>query len=591
MNVQEITEILSPEDEVETDPVYTEVVLNDDIGLFSYQEDALRWLKNREADTNEMNGSILCLRMGLGKTMITLHRIAEDIVENHLKKTNKKTLVICSKTIMGEWSNDLRKFFGQYMNIRTLFWHTDFTPPEYSRSAYRQYLNTIGEQELNKYDLVITTYEMCMKSAKLSHAWMRITILGQGGLHDSKVIGYRHPLQGFRREDTVGIALLHNYDWNRLVTDESHVMCNVKTNTFLSACSLYGKNRLCLTGTPVRNNDADIWSLLFFCGYDKIRNPREWTYSMFDESVQAMILNIEYNENTMKIPNKRTYLHSLQLGESEKRIYRYYFIELWEQYNKFIQGSETMNDFALILALFTRLRQICIAPFLMTGEAKTLCYQQKEEEKVPLAIEVPENEELMTLGTTIRDVEKMGFGSSKLSYIIRLIMDITKDPENHILVFSSFSSVIRLIGLYFDKIEVKYQLIDGKVVGYKRQEKLDDFRKGRCQILLLNYRVGAQGLNLTQANHVITIEPWWSPVLESQAASRAHRTGQTKEVHVHRVIVKGTIEEQIYKIGLAKTSILDSYLDTSTGNKREPIPRLSKDALGTILRNAWENIY
>ena len=564
--------------------------LNNGFELFDYQQDADRWLEKREG-----KGAILCLKMGLGKTLMTLYQVAKDVLKQKATGIKKMTLVICSKTIVGEWTNDLEKFFGQHSQIKTLIWHADYTPAGQTKIGYQKYLNNMTQTEMEKYDLVITTYEVCSKSAKSGNTGERIVVRGESGIHEGKIVAYAQPKVSDIRPGKVGADLLHHYHWSRIATDESQTFCNAKTKTFLAVASLIGDTKLCLTGTPVRNGDSDIWSLLFFCGYTAIDNPRKWKYENYTPEIQDMVLTIEYNEKTVKIPEKQVMVHELELGEVEKKIYANYFLKLFDEYNKFINGNEEEKSFAMILALFTRLRQICIAPFLMSQECKKMVYQKDGDEETTTALDNEDDAEMQSLASAIRDANITGFGAVKMNYVLALVIHLINHlgedgKPNNVLVFSAFSSVLRLMCIYFDHFKIKYQFVDGQVTGSKRQERMNAFRRGECQILLMNYKVGAQGLNLTQANHVINIEPWWSPVLESQAASRAHRNGQTRVVTVHRILVKGTIEMQINKIGAAKESIGDSYLDTSKAGDRKDIPGLDKYTLGQILSEAYRDI-
>lgn len=579
---------------VTTDTKEDTIKLNDGYSLHPYQLQTLEWIK-------EKRNGIVCLTMGMGKSVISLYRVAMDIQESKKDGISRKTLVICSKTIIGEWLNDLTKFFGQHFSIRVLVWHAEFPSPGLSPKIHQHHLKTMSREDLNNYDLILTTYEVIGKSAKLNNAVERIAVRGTTGIHADKIISFKHPEFPTATHDSKakeGYKLLHNYVWNRIIADEAQIFCNSKTKTFQSVCSLYGREKLCLTGTPVRNGDMDIWSLLFFCGNLVVDNPRSWTYHHFDKKVQSMILNLNYDaviEKTpaLALPTKKTRDYQLTLSTEEKKIYKYYFLELWELYKGFIEGKKDgERDFALILALFCRLRQICIAPYLMTSECKKVCYHPnlKEEDFVPLAIDSHIDPEIKLLAKKIHDINLMGFQASKFSYISNLILTLIENPDNFVLVFSAFTSVLRLLSLFFENLKIKTQLVDGTITGMKRQERLNSFRNGKYQILFLNYRVGAQGLNLTRANHVVTIEPWWSPVMEMQGVARAHRQGQTREVTHHRIIATGTIEEQINNIGRAKESILNSYLDSSLAGKREPVPSLDKWTLEDILRKAWKDI-
>ena len=223
-------------------PINT-VQLNGDFNLHAYQYEAMEWLSNREEEEKdkEMVGSILCLKMGLGKTLITLYKIASDLIIDN----TKKALIICSKTIIGEWINDLNKFFGQYTQLKVLIWHPDFRAPGFTSAiSYRKYLDSMSEKDLENYHIIITTYEVCQKSNRQTNAEDRITIKGTSGLHEGHIVGYVHPHKGQIRKNVCGAGLLHNFEWDLIASDESQIFCNVKTKTFLSVCSLIGKKKL-----------------------------------------------------------------------------------------------------------------------------------------------------------------------------------------------------------------------------------------------------------------------------------------------------------------------------------------------------------
>ena len=175
----------------------------------------------------------------------------------------------------------------------------------------------------------------------------------------------------------------------------------------------------------------------------------------------------------------------------------------------------------------------------------------------------------------------MGFQSAKISKILELTKELIKTKEK-VLIFSSFSCSLYLLHGALIK-DTNVSILDGTTSAKRRATILNIFREtNEIQILLCNYRVGAEGLNLTQAATVISIEPHWNHVLENQAVSRVWRNGQERPVTVHRIITNGTIENQIVKLCNEKKSVMDSYLNNN-GSGRQKISKLDYYTLSKIL--------
>ncbi|MEI8148023.1 MAG: C-terminal helicase domain-containing protein, partial [Actinomycetes bacterium] len=150
--------------------------------------------------------------------------------------------------------------------------------------------------------------------------------------------------------------------------------------------------------------------------------------------------------------------------------------------------------------------------------------------------------------------------SAKLDLFLETI-DELRDGKHRALVFSQFTSHLALIKEALDERKVTYQYLDGQTPAKHRQEKVDAFQRGEGDFFLISLKAGGTGLNLTGADYVIHLDPWWNPAVEDQATDRAHRIGQTRPVTVYRLVAKDTIEEQILKLHGAKRDLVAGILE------------------------------
>ena len=551
-------------------------------GLYTHQKDAIEWCKERqkeckttETDVLKIGGGILCLTMGLGKTRSML-------VLSQLEKKNK-TLIICSKTLLDEWCIEIKKIFdidvysgeSEEDKPKILLFHQEFCKD----------LKNMKAEDILKYDIILTTYEVVSKGDAICSASEETFVRGFEGLHKDKITSYKRKTKP--TPDLHGQSVLFSIKWDHIITDESQKFCNDKTKVFRAVCALVGKYKWCLTGTPCKNADKDMWSLLWFCGFDFIDNPRNWRYDTFEKYKLYSMLFVRQMKDVPKItasmPKITYHEHRVDLSKDELDIYLFYFKELWDAYNKGIITKGNGDSFAIILGLFQRLRQISIAPYLISEKSKTKYKGKKidDEDVPPTALACSIKQRIRDLETKVHDENIMGFQSAKISKILELTKELIKTKEK-VLIFSSFSCSLYLLHGALIK-HTNVSILDGTTSAKRRATILNIFREtNEIQILLCNYRVGAEGLNLTQAATVISIEPHWNHVLENQAVSRVWRNGQERPVTVHRIITNGTIENQIVKLCNEKKSVMDSYLNNN-GSGRQKISKLDYYTLSKIL--------
>jgi SNF2 family DNA or RNA helicase len=519
--------------------------------LYDHQIDALSFIQEHEMN-GPLRGGAISIDMGLGKTRIVLEQI------NRERHTQSRTLIVCSKTLLGEWINERNKFFP---HLNMLVYH---------KEHYRC-CNSLTVDEIYTYDCILTTYDVLAYIDRYRHYSDDILVLGTDGMHKDKIIAYTQKLRPNVPDNQPGQHNLYCFPWKRVVADESQKFCNNKTAVFKAMCGLYSDYRWCLTGTPIRNDDKDMWSLLFFCGLQQPDNPKDWKFGLF-EKYKNIIFVKKYSETNIKMPKLIEHVETILFNPTEYTIYKHYLMNLWSSYDYFIRkdNSGDKKSFSILLGLFTRLRQICIAPYLITNESK----RGQDLEDTNLNDTNPDLEEW------VHNRRLSGFQSSKITRICEIVDTIP--PDEKIVIFSSFNSCLDLIQ---DAIKDKYNsvIVDGESTGKNRILRLNMFRTDpNIKILLCNLRVGSEGLNLPQANHVICVELWWSPVPISQAIRRVWRVGQTKDVHVYTLMIDKSIEENINKICLSKKSIGDSYLYGDESKRIEKV-KLDKFTLGQII--------
>ncbi len=171
-----------------------------------------------------------------------------------------------------------------------------------------------------------------------------------------------------------------------------------------------------------------------------------------------------------------------------------------------------------------------------------------------------------------------------------------KERGNRPLIFSQFTSHLALIREACDKAGITYQYLDGQTTPAQRQQRVEAFQNGESDAFLISLKAGGTGLNLTAADYVIHMDPWWNPAVEDQATDRAHRIGQTRPVMVYRIIARGTIEEQILKMHDEKRDLVDGVLvrrrcGCKTVHKRtgrlDPPPGIGRSRV----RHVWRTLF
>lgn len=325
--------------------------------------------------------------------------------------------------------------------------------------------------------------------------------------------------------------------WNVACLDEAHIIKNRGAKTSAAAMKIQADNRVMLTGTPVQNHLGELWNLFQFVNpgllgcYEhfsqKFIIPIEGyqdkdKQEQLERIVHPFMLRRTKQAVLKELPEKTEIYHTVELNRDELAIYESIRIRA----EKMLQDSGMDIDMH-VLAEITRLRQAACSAQLIEPKWTGDC--------------------------------------SKITALVELLQGVI-EGGNRALVFSQFVSFFDLVRKELDRLGMKYFYIDGSVPLKQRTDMVEAFQQGENSLFLISLKAGGLGLNLTGANYVFHLDPWWNPAIEQQATDRAYRIGQTQAVTVYHLISKNTIEEKIIRLHQTKRDLADNILagtDTS----------------------------
>lgn len=328
--------------------------------------------------------------------------------------------------------------------------------------------------------------------------------------------------------------------WNTVCLDEAHVVKNRETKTSASVMKLQAKNRLILTGTPVQNHLGELWNLYQFI------NPG--LLGSYDQFSEKYIVPIEQHDNKERSRQLKRLIAPFILRRTKQEV-----IEELPDKTEITMPVELSDD---ELAVYEVIRR----------RAKQLL---EDEQGGAVSVNtLAEITRLRQAACSAQLAEKSWKGeSSKISTLMQLLEEIV-GGGNSVLVFSQFTSFLALVRQALDNNKIEHLYLDGTVPIKKREQLVQDFQHGRCPVFLISLKAGGLGLNLTGANYVIHLDPWWNPAIEQQATDRAYRIGQRQNVTVYHLISQHTIEEKILRLHETKRNLADAMLSgTSESHK------------------------
>ena len=349
--------------------------------------------------------------------------------------------------------------------------------------------------------------------------------------------------------------LLQGVSWHTVVLDEAQAIKNPSTKRAQAVMKLEATMRLATTGTPMENHLLELWTLFKFLNPGLLGSRQDFTrrYArpieregdqavrrQLKRLIRPFILRRTKDQVLEELPERTEVLRHVVAGDAEAALYealRRDAVERLDQQGDAPAGERNVQ----VLAELMRLRRACCNPRLVAPECGVL--------------------------------------GAKLEALDELLDELL--PGGHkALVFSQFVGHLQLIREHLEARGVKYQYLDGATPEAERRRRVDAFQLGAGDLFLISLRAGGLGLNLTAADFVIHMDPWWNPAVEDQASDRAHRIGQVRPVTIYRLVLQGTIEDKIVALHREKRGLVRDILDGT-----ERASRLSADQLVALLRS------
>ncbi len=345
------------------------------------------------------------------------------------------------------------------------------------------------------------------------------------------------------------------YEFKYIIADEAQYIKNNNTQNSKAIKEIKSQVKFALTGTPIENSLSELWSIFDFImpgylfGYKKFKEVYE-TPIIKDKDERAMqklkmliepfVLRRIKTDVLTELPDKTISILNNEMKGEQEKIYISYMQIARKEAMQEIEENGFEKSQIRILALLTRLRQICCHPSLF--------------------------------------LENYKGESSKLNQCIEIVKDAIQ-AGHKILLFSGYTSMFEIIEKELKKNDIKYFKLTGQTKVGERIQLVDEFNESpNVKIFLISLKAGGTGLNLIGADMVIHYDPWWNLSAENQATDRTYRIGQKKNVQVYKLITKNSIEEKIYELQQRKAKLMDDMLST----KQTFINKLTKEEVMSL---------
>ncbi|MBU4366000.1 MAG: DEAD/DEAH box helicase [Verrucomicrobia bacterium] len=460
--------------------VMESAVLPPDLGavMRPYQKEGVAWL--RFLEQNQFGG-ILADDMGLGKTLQALAWLS--LARRHAPAEGKPALIVCPSSLVDNWAEESAHWTPR---LRVLVMSGGERHAKWS--------------DLGQADIVVTSYAL------------------------------------LRRD----IELLAALDFAAVVLDEAQHIKNRSTRNAQATKRLKAVHRLVLTGTPIENSVADLWSIMDFLmpgylgPYERFRLGYEAPIAQGGEVAEAAQLKLRrklrpfmlrrLKQDVAKdLPPKIEKLATCVMTRDQQLVYKNLLHSSQRKISDLVKRNGFQRSRMEILVTLLRLRQTC-------------CHL-----------------ELLKL----KDLDSQ-YPSGKLDLFFELL-DEAIDGGHRVLVFSQFTSMLAILKRELEKLGLTYSYLDGAT--QNRLAVVKEFNTNRSiPVFLVSLKAGGTGLNLTGADMVIHFDPWWNPAVEAQATDRAHRIGQKRTVYSLKLITKDTVEEKVLAMQRRKQSVINATL-------------------------------
>ena len=335
------------------------------------------------------------------------------------------------------------------------------------------------------------------------------------------------------------LAALETQEFHMLILDEAQTVKNASSRSADAVRRLRARHRLCITGTPLENNLGELWTQFDFLMPGFLGDMRSFTRlwrkpievngetlraKLLAQRVRPFILRRRKDDVASELPPKTDIIKRLKLQGQQRDLYESVRVAADEQVRRVLTRKGFAGAQITILDALLKLRQVCCDPHLLKGK------------------KTPENME-----------------RAKLELLSDMLPALVAEGRR-VLVFSQFTEMLSLIAEQLHILELPFLSLTGKTPPSQRGAVVAQFQNKTAPIFLISLKAGGVGLNLTAADTVIHMDPWWNPAVEEQATSRAHRIGQEQAVFVYKLVVEGSIEERILDLQARKAALAEGIL-------------------------------
>lgn len=328
------------------------------------------------------------------------------------------------------------------------------------------------------------------------------------------------------------LSMYQAFELDICIIDEAQHIKNPNSKTAKAIKQLDIKRKFALTGTPIENRLLELWSIFDFImprylgSVAKFKSKYELPIKNNEPTplksmVQPFIMRRLKKDVLTELPDKIENKMVVDLNDEQKKVYMAHLSRYKEELSQIYKRDGYQKSHMKTLAALTRLRQICLNPGLF--------------------------------------LDHYDGGSSKLDLLRELLEELI-DGQHRMLIFSQFTGMLSNVRKLLEELNIGYFYIDGQTKAVERSQLVDKYNEGTKPVFLISLKAGGTGLNLTGADTVIHLDPWWNPAVEDQATDRAHRIGQKKTVHVIKIVTKGTIEEKIYELQERKRALINQVI-------------------------------
>ncbi|MFZ6771179.1 DEAD/DEAH box helicase [Undibacterium sp. SXout7W] len=367
------------------------------------------------------------------------------------------------------------------------------------------------------------------------------------------------------------LDILRRQSFHLLVLDEAQTVKNATSRSAGAVRRIQARHRLCVTGTPLENNLAELWTQFDFLmpGFlgDSRSFQRQWRKpievngetsraDLLAKRVRPFILRRRKDEVASELPLKTVAIKKITLQGKQRDLYESVRVAADEQIRRLIRQKGFAGSHISILDALLKLRQVCCDPRLLHS----------------------------INNGKVNDIE-----CAKMELLIGMLPSLIAEGRR-ILIFSQFTTMLELIASELETLDLPYLTLTGNTPVHQRSEVVERFQNKEKAIMLISLKAGGVGLNLTAADTVIHMDPWWNPAVEEQANARAHRIGQLKPVFIYHLIVQGSIEEKILELQSRKARLAEGILGSDTAFAEKFNQQDLQDLLSPLQTNTGSEI-